>query len=280
MGLQIRVLPYVVLLLSIWLIAASLLSTGAPGGRTGAPGDLTCADGGCHPSNPVNSGNGQVSVEGPASYRSGTPVELTIRTSRPGAARFGFQITVRDASGAMAGSWEVTEGTQLADFGLAIEYLTHSSLAPRATDSYQWKVKWIPPVTGGSDVIFYVAVNTANGDDTLFDDFIYTTSFPLAKAGNTAVQDELFPTTLTLKQAYPNPAREAFTVSFDLAAAASVALFLYDSVGRISYQSETSLLSAGSQQMRIPTSNLPSGLYSYRITASGHSKMGTITVVR
>ncbi|MDA1028137.1 MAG: T9SS type A sorting domain-containing protein [Bacteroidetes bacterium] len=280
MGLQLRAFPYVVLLLSTWLLAASVLSTGAPGGRTGAPGDLTCADGGCHWSNLVNSGNGQVSIEGPAAYQSGIPVELTIRTSRPGAARFGFQITVRDAGGSMTGSWEETEGTKLADGGLAFQYLTHAPLAPRATDTYQWKVKWIPPVAAGGNVIFYAAANTANGDGFPVNDFIYTTSFPLANAGNTAVQDELFPSALTLKQAYPNPTREAFTVSFDLAAAASVALFLYDSVGRISHQSETSLLSAGSQQMRIPTSNLPSGLYSYRLTASGHSKMGTITVVR
>lgn len=280
MGLQLRAFPYLVLLLSIWLIAASVLSTGAPGGRTGAPGDLTCADGGCHPSNPVNSGNGQVSIEGPPFYQSGTPVELTIRTSRPGAARFGFQITVRDANGAMAGRWEVTEGTQLADFGLAVEYLTHAALAPRAIDSYQWKVKWIPPVSGGSDVIFYASVNTANGDDTLFNDFIYTTSFSLAKAGNTAIQDELFPSALTIKQAYPNPTQEAFTIPFDLAAPAGVALFLYDSVGRIRHQTETNLLSAGSQRLLIPTSNLPSGLYSYRLTANGHSKMGMVTVVR
>lgn len=275
-----RAVPFGIATLSVWLLATSVLSTGAPAGRTGAPGDLTCADGGCHPTNPLNSGDGQVTVEGPSSYQGGTPVELVVRASRPGAARFGFQITVRNTSGAMAGSWEVTEGTQLADFGLAVAYLTHAALAPRATDTYSWTVKWIPPAVGEGDVTFYAAANTANGDDTFFNDFIYTTSFQMADAGSTAVQDLNIPSTIELGSAYPNPTSGAFTVSFDLSEPSHVALFLYDGLGRIRVQTESNFLSSGNQHLSVPATNLAPGIYSYRLTASGHSKMGTITVLR
>lgn len=261
------------------LIAASLLSSGAPAGRTGAPGDLTCADGGCHVSNAVNSGDGSVVIEAPATFEMGSPVELVVRTSKPGAARFGFQITVRDAQGAMSGSFEVTDGTQFADFGLATAYLTHAASAPRASDTYEWTIRWIPPSEQATDVTFYAAGNAANGDDTSFNDFIYTTSKEVKFAGDTALEKDVFPSRLELLSAYPNPANQFVSIEFNLAAPSTVNSFLYDGVGRVVSQSMSSFLPVGENEVQFSTSSLPSGMYSYRIEASGHSRTGLITVV-
>ncbi len=272
--------PIAAVILSLLLVATSVLSGGAPAFRTGAPGELTCADARCHVSNLVNTGDGSVSIEGPSSYLGGVPVNMIVRATRPGAARFGFEITVQDANGSMAGAWEVTAGTNFAEFGNAPAYLTHAPFAPRATDTYSWAIKWIPPAANGGDVIFYAAVNTANGDTLQFNDFIYTTSFPMSYAGDTSVIEQNIPVTLQLHAAYPNPAASEFSVSFDLMSPANVNLYLYDGLGRIQVQTETETLSTGTHQLRVPTSNLKPGVYSYRIEASGHSKMGTIAIAR
>ncbi|NQV74377.1 T9SS type A sorting domain-containing protein [bacterium] len=267
-----------VLATSVLLVAASVLSRGAPAGRTGAPGDLTCADAGCHVSNPVNTGDGMVQVTGPATYTPGTPVDLVLHASRPGALRFGFQITVRDQNGQMAGEWEVTDGTQFADFGLATAYLTHAAFAPRASDTYQWSVKWIPPSTAAGDLTFYAAANTANGDDTIFGDFIYTTSLPILYSGNTAVEEHVTPRGLKLDSVFPNPAKEQFTARIELDRSSIVTLHLYDNLGRIRSSIQTPRLSAGNQdiQMRLP--DLSPGTYSFRLEASGFSQMGVVSI--
>jgi len=277
--IRTKVFPICVVGLGVVLTAASVFSTGAPSGRTGAPGDLTCADSGCHVSFPVNSGDGSVVIEGPASFQSGVPVDLVIKASRPSAIRFGFEITVQDATGAMSGEWEILEGTQLADFGLAPAYLTHS-LAKFGTDNQEWTVRWIPPAAPTGDVTFYAAANTANGDNTNFNDYIYTTSLPVVYAGNTAIGMESVPTRLVLNAPYPNPAREVVTVPFELMTPSSVTVYVYDSLGREQLQTRTEMLSTGPQEMRISVDALLPGAYSYRVEAGGHSKMGSLTVLR
>ena len=260
------------------LMAASVLSSGAPAGRTGAPGDLTCADAGCHVSNPVNTGDGSAIITGPSTYTPGTTVDLVVKATKPGALRFGFQITARDANGMMAGAWEITEGTQFADFGLATAYLTHTSFAPRATDTYQWSIKWTPPATSVGDVTFYAAVNAANGDDTNFDDFIYTTSLPILYSGDTAAETISVPQRLELEAVYPNPARDHFTARVALQIASAVKIDVYDNLGRIRTSFETPVLSAGQQDIQMTLPDLPSGMYSFRLEASGYSQMGVLTI--
>ena len=268
------------LVLGCLFIAATLLSSGAPAGRTGAPGDLTCADGGCHFSNPVNTGDGAVVIEAPINYTPGTPVELVVRTSRPGAARFGFQITARGPGGAMAGSWRVTEGTQLADFGQSPAYLTHAAPAPFATDTYEWTVTWNPPAEPVGEVTFYAATNTANGDGSNFDDFIYTTSQSTAYSGNTAVETAVYPQKLTLSSVYPNPAQDQFTAQVELSTPSAIRIDLYDNIGRIRSSILTEMRSAGLQDVRMDLPTLASGTYSFKVEAAGQSQMGIISIVR
>ena len=267
-----------VLAVSGLLIAASVLSGGAPAGRTGAPGDLTCADAGCHVSNPVNTGDGTVQITGPSTYTLGSPVDLVIHAARPGALRFGFQITVRDQNGLMAGEWEVTDGTQFSDFGLATAYLTHAAFAPRATDTYEWNVTWIPPATSAGDVTFYASANTANGDDTNFGDFIYTTSLPVLYSGNTATEEQVVPRGLKLESVFPNPAKEQITALVELDRSSVVTIHLYDNLGRIRSSIQTSRLSAGNQDIQMPLPDLPPGTYSFRLEASGFSQMGIVSI--
>jgi len=276
---KLSVVPFLVVGISVCLIAASVLSSGAPAGRTGAPGDLTCADGGCHVSNAVNTGDGSVVIEGPATFAIGTPVDLIVRASKPGAARFGFQITVRDMNGSMTGTFEVTDGTQFADFGLSTAYLTHASLAPRAPDTYQWTVRWNPPTENATDVTFYASGNAANGDDTNFNDFIYTTSSQVKYSGHTGVERDAIPSRLTLNSAFPNPANQLVNIEFSLSEASSVSGFLYDGRGRVVAQTTSAVMTTGIGQISFPTATLPPGMYSYRIEAAGHSRAGLIVVV-
>lgn len=270
-------LPFLIVGFSLCLIGASVYSSGAPSGYSGAPGDGTCVV--CHSSYPLNSGDGSVVVEAPATFDVGAPINLIVRTSKPGAARLGFQITVRDTNGSMAGAFELTDGTQFADLGITTAYVTHAATAPRAADTYQWVIRWVPPTENATDVTFYAAGNAANGDNYLYNDFIYTTSAEVKFAGNTAVESQTFPERLTLKTAFPNPADRAVAIAFSLDISSTVKSFLYDGVGRVVAQSESEFFFAGEGEITLDTAALPAGMYSYRVEASGHSRTGLIAVI-
>jgi len=268
-----------VLAASSLLVAASLFSGGPPSGVTGGPGDFGGACTQCHFSNILNSGDGSAEITGPTSYSPDSPLELTIRTARPGATRFGFEIVAKDATDANVGTWEITSGTQFADNGLALAYLAHD-FAPFAADEFEWTIRWIPPVGGAGDVTFYAATNTANGDQGQFFDFIYTTSKAVAMAGGTANETHVVPETLELNPVYPNPARTSVTFSYELALSADVQLELFDSSGKIVASESFRAQTIGNHLSTLNVHHLLPGVYAYRLSAAGQSKTGMVSIVR
>ena len=77
------------------------------------------------------------------------------------------------------------------------------------------------------------------------------------------------PSAISLNQNYPNPFNPATTISFSLARQATVRLSIYDMLGR-----ELAVLldeqePAGDHSVHFDASNLPSGVYIYRLQAAG-----------
>jgi hypothetical protein len=171
-------------------LAAALLATsvrlavshgyaeGAPPGFSGGFKEESCHA--CHFNAEPNSGGGRVTIEGvPARFAAGERYTLTVTLTRAGMKRAGFQLGARfKESGAQAGTLaparseaeRVKVETQ-GNVQYAGQNKAGSSVA--AGDAARWTIEWTAPNRGGP-VIFHVAANAADGNDSADGDFVYT----------------------------------------------------------------------------------------------------------
>lgn len=150
-----------------------------PVAHTGGFGEPTCLQ--CHFGQPLNAPGGALALQGlPERYEPGSVYPLTVVLARPGIQRGGFQLSVRYAEGASEGKQAGTlmaSGDEVTiDQKQGIHYLQHTLEGTRlvAPDSLQWTFRWEAPDTTAGAIVFHVAANAANGDESAFDDYIYT----------------------------------------------------------------------------------------------------------
>jgi len=169
--------------------AAVLLGSGAspsrhveapPTARTGGFGEATCLE--CHLEFPLNVPGGRLALLGaPGVFESGRTYTLTIRLESEDMVRAGFQIAARfengEGAGQPAGQLRALDDRTAVtvDSLTAVPYGHHTRLGTPAADPTlaTWSMSWTAPL-GGADVVFHVAANSANGDDSPLGDLIYT----------------------------------------------------------------------------------------------------------
>ncbi len=148
-------------------------------GHTGAPGDNgNCTA--CHAGN-VNSGVGSIAITGiPIAYTPGQIYPLTVTAQQTGRQRFGFQLTVIDASNNRAGTLTPLTGeTQLNPvLGQGDrQYIEHTQQGTIGSGNRSWQIQWTAPTTDIGGVRFFVAGNAANNDGQQGGDSIYLNSY-------------------------------------------------------------------------------------------------------
>ncbi|MBI2833180.1 MAG: hypothetical protein HYX76_01975 [Acidobacteria bacterium] len=167
------------------LLAPILLAAFPQGpfpGMTGGFGEPSCRK--CHFDQPLNDPGGSLRLSGiPRSFRRGTEYTITVRLARAELRRGGFQLSARIATGARAGD----QAGRLAAADAAvqvitsldgkIEYAQHALVGTAAPvpGAVEWKLKWTAP-TAAVPVVFHVAGNAANADDSALGDYIYLRS--------------------------------------------------------------------------------------------------------
>lgn len=184
-GLSLRKKLQALFLLLVVTAAVTAKITGPEPGYTGAPNELgTCVA--CHDSfHTENVGPGTINLTGDpidGVYEPGKQYTLTVTVSQSKRQRFGFQITALDTSNHRAGTLASLGGdTQvLSETGFGgRQYIEHTELGtlPNAANSRVWQIRWTAPDTDIGAVIFYMAGNAANGDQTNQGDYIYTSRF-------------------------------------------------------------------------------------------------------
>ena len=169
-----------VLATTMRLVASHGYAEGAPPGFSGGFKEESCH--GCHFHAAPNSGGGRVTIEGvPARFAAGERYKLTVTLTRAGMKRAGFQLTARfKDGGAQAGALapDPAEGKRVgverqSDVQYAGQRKDGSSVD--AGDTARWTIEWTAP-PGGGTVIFHIAANAADGNESADGDFIYTTS--------------------------------------------------------------------------------------------------------
>jgi hypothetical protein len=142
---------------------------------------MTCHQ--CHWDNKLNEPPGLFRLTGvPQTYTPGQRYLITVSLARPGLVRGGFQLSAREDLSKTnfsrdAGSLRVIDGLteRIRDDATQVTYLQHTKAGTEARTAGQaaWTFTWIAPDSG--PVVFHVAANAANGDDSPLGDFIYTT---------------------------------------------------------------------------------------------------------
>jgi hypothetical protein len=157
---------------------------------TGGFGEQTCHL--CHLDNPLNAPGGSVEVAGvPAAFTPGERYPITVTVQREDLSRGGFEISARYAAGRQrgkqAGVWSVTDGrAQLIPGAVdkALTFVQHNLAGSRtrSTGRNAWTIEWTAPPAPAAPVIFHVAANASNNDDSPLGDFIYVRSIRSAPA--------------------------------------------------------------------------------------------------
>ena len=165
-------------------------ASGPPGSFTNAPGEGNCSA--CHGDFPVNSGSGNVTIEGvPANYEPNQAIEITVTVNQKDAVIYGFQLTAIDDAESMVGTFtlpsespaqtQIVEGFVDAGVRSYVEH-TLSGTSPTTFGTKSWTFTWTAPSTDAGNVTFYAAGNGANSDGGTTGDRIYTTSVTSSSA--------------------------------------------------------------------------------------------------
>lgn len=146
------------------------------GAFTGGFGEQTCHS--CHFDYDLNQEGGSLAVQGIGeAYIPGNSYEITVTVESEQLEIGGFQMTARFEDGTQAGSFE-WEGNRLMftpNVSDTIQYLQHSIAGTSATGEQEvsWNFLWQLPEDGEGPVIFNIAANAGNFDDSSFGDWIY-----------------------------------------------------------------------------------------------------------
>jgi hypothetical protein len=187
-------------LLSLTLIVATVATVrahldGSPPGHTGAPGEGTCADAGCHDAYPIND-SGYVAVFFSESTPDTVRLDVEVLKIVP-CARFGFQVTIRDATGASIGQFILSDitRTQIVTDSLGEAYVTHTEdgVAPTGDRSALWTVYWQYPPGGWQPIEIYATGCAADGDGAPVGDHVFRQfgSCPIQMAGDVNVDSKI-----------------------------------------------------------------------------------------
>jgi hypothetical protein len=106
----------------------------------------------------------------------------------------------------------------------------------------------------------------------------------LALAGYTLgvarTDDELIKSPLILSQNYPNPFNPSTVIPYRLAVNSKIRLKVYDMLGRDVVTLADRFERAGDHSVSFDGSNLPSGVYFYRLQAETHSETKKLTLTK
>lgn len=161
-------------------------SNGPQDGYAGdPPGNNTCVE--CHNSFRLNDGEGRLSIEGlSAEYELGDIYNLTINLEAPNASRWGFEITALTERELRGGNFILVNDreTQISGGGgQEPQYVKHLRQGTFAGNrSASWRVNWQAPEETTGTVIFYLAGNAADNNDSPAGDYIYAISQQINEA--------------------------------------------------------------------------------------------------
>ena len=281
-----------------FLIAAAIIiftsigqsnSGGAVWGVCGAPGDqatpigIACGYPGCHnfPNPLFDNPSVTISLIDPSTnqpvntYKENVKYIVKIELTRASIVDCGFESTVQNALGnypvgkfAPKIKSQVTQGNS--------NYVTHSTYTKTSAGYGMWEYYWTSPNTERGDIIIYAACNDGNGKDNYggTGDSIFTASKTFSH--NSGIANTIIPQENV--SVFPNPARDHFTIGYNLLGENNTNIDLYNMNGVLVKSIQNGMMPQGENKTDANIAGLPTGIYFVRIEAGGESVVKKVMV--
>jgi hypothetical protein len=137
-----------------------------------------------------------------------------------------------------------------------------------------------------TEVAFFVTQGEAN-DVAVVDNLAYVVAsdglYVIETPVATSVEEIAAgpePDSYVLHQNYPNPFNPTTTITYDLPEVTDVRLTVHDALGRTVETFDTWHAVPGTHSVQFDASNLPSGVYFYRLEAGRHAETKSLIVFR
>ena len=195
-------------ILAFSLITFVSHTNGSPGGKTGSPADgNNCTQ--CHSGTPV-SAEAWISSSIPSEgYKADSTYTITLSANHTGVSLFGFEITAEDLTSNKVGQFIITDTgqTKLANSNSAVTH-TSGGTSPNG-DTKTWSFDWTAPSSNSGDIVFYAAINAANGNSNPSGDIIYLTTYTAGFNSTSSISKNVEANSISF---YPNPATSTITI--------------------------------------------------------------------
>jgi hypothetical protein len=233
-------------------------SGGAGPGRTGAPGEQNCT--GCHAGTAQDGSNVNLItlLQGATPITSYVPganytVALSMSTA---AAKKGFQATVLDASGNMAGDFTAGLNTQVN--GTTRKYANHTS-ASNTSATTLWGWTWQAPSTNVGDVTFYVATNETNNNGNDNGDVIYLSQHIFSAQSGAGIEENEIDNNF---MAGYSASKNSVVITCNTLVSGAMSMNLFDMSGKLIYSKYIGQSIPGQikENVQLPTV-IESGMY-------------------
>ncbi len=162
---------------ALLLLGGTIYLDGPPVAHTGGFGEPTCQM--CHFGSELNRSMDALSIRGPAEEITPlTTYRLEIKLRSDNLVVGGFQMSSRTRSGQNVGNFRSpTVDTRVAVDTTGIQYVQHTQHGventPVSDNQIGWTVEWISPDVIPDTIVFNVAANAANGDNSALGDVVY-----------------------------------------------------------------------------------------------------------
>ena len=276
--------PIIVLIMVLTMVTSLSFgySSGPPDGYCGNPPAFqNCTF--CHTSFPVNSGDGTLSIDAPATYVPGVTYDITVNLEDPGQSRWGFELTALDAADHQAGTIIVTNptDTQLSNNPIPMpDFIKHTSAGTHpGTQSGTWQFQWNAPEISTGTVAIYFAGNAANNNGNPTGDYIYTSTHSIDEGSAISV-DPIGPKAYQLLSNYPNPFNPTTTLMFAINQPGKVQLIVYDMLGREVASLANGQMQSGVYRVGLDGSLLASGNYIARLVTPNGTTTRLMTLLK
>lgn len=213
-------------------------------------------------------------VEGPHSLRPGETALYRVYVSGGPALGGGYNVASRFGTLGAADS-----SSRLLDNELTQMY---PKAFPSGAQSIWWDFYYTAPVNKTQDTIYSVGLST-NHDfiPNEYDLWAFGPKFVVNISRNvTSVEENGGVSSFKLDGNYPNPFNPSTKISFQLPFAAEVSLTVYNSSGEIVGAIKNLQRDSGKQSIDFDGTNLPSGIYFYKISAAGSVLSGKMVLLK
>jgi len=164
---------------------------GAPSGVANDPsgGNANCTS--CHGGTAANATAAQAAITSnipAAGYTPGTVYTITGTVNYTGRSVFGFEISPQNSAGTKLGTITVTSASTTKMVGT--KYITQTQAGTTGTTgTHTWTFNWTAPAAGSGSVTFWGSFLAANGNGSSSGDQTYKTSYTVAEAVASGVNE-------------------------------------------------------------------------------------------